>query len=465
LRVLLVKPVSVRGYQATPDLGLGYLATALGNAGHSVEILDCQKQRMTMDGWRPVAMRLCHDVVGFKVFSADLARVAEQLRILKEARPEVVTLVGGPHVSGDPAWSLETMPHADFGFVGEAELALPRFLAALARQSEEKIESVPGLARRENGRIVVNPPLVHEAIDDFGIPRWDLMNPASYPDETFGVFVRSFPTASIITTRGCPYRCTYCGGFAVTGRRLRKRSPALVLEEILRLRDEFGVRDVTIVDDNFTLDRNYAASICQAILDARLGISWSCPNGVRVDSLDEELLRLMERSGCYSLALGIESGSQRILDAMGKKLELSIVREKVRLVRATTRIKMTGFFMLGYPEETREDIEATLGLSLELPIDRASFPIFSPLPGTEIYHRLLDDGRIRKAALRPEMFWIDGAGVATRDLAPTQVKWLQRKAVLRFYLRPRTLWRLAREIRSLSQLKIIVRRLARILFP
>lgn len=475
MRILLVKPVSIAGYQATPDLGLGYLATALARAGHGVSILDCQKDRMTMAGWRAVAERGGFEAVGFKVFSSDLARAGEQLRILKEVRPDVLTIVGGPHVSGDPSWALEAMPHADYGFVGEAEVPLPRFLDALGAASgpagvrgpaatPEEAASTPGLARRDPaGRVTANPPLVHDPIDDFGMPRWDLMPPGGYPDETFGIFVRSFPTAPIITTRGCPYRCTYCGGFAVTGRRLRKRSVPLVVEEMRALERGFGVRDVTIVDDNFTLDRRYAASVCEAMIEAGLGISWSCPNGLRIDSLDEEVLGLMERSGCYSIALGIESGSQRILDSMGKKLDLACVREKVRLVRARTRIKMTGFFMLGYPEETRADIEATGRLSRELPVDRASFPIFSPLPGTEIYHRLLDAGMIRKEELRPEMFWIDGAGVPTRDTTPRQVKRLQRAMVLRFYLRPRILWRLAREIRSLGQARIIAGRLGRTL--
>jgi radical SAM superfamily enzyme YgiQ (UPF0313 family) len=467
MRVLLVKPISLAGYQATPDLGLGYLATALGRTGQDVTILDCQKERTTTKGWGAIVARGGFDVVGFKVFSGDMARVEEQLYALKAVHPDVLALVGGPHVSGDPQWSLEAIPHADYGFVGEAEIGLPRFLRTVGRKGYGEdcgsLESIPGLARRKNGQVVVNPPLIHDRIDDFGIPCWDLMQPATYPDETFGVFVRSFPTASIITTRGCPYRCTYCGGFAVTGRRLRKRSTALVIEEMRLLRDQFKVRDITIVDDNFTMDRDYAASICQAMLDGRLGVSWSCPNGVRVDSLNVELLRLMERSGCYSIALGIESGSQRILDSMGKKLNLTTVREKVRLIRSATHIKMTGFFMIGYPDETRNDIEATLRLSRELPVDRASFPIFSPLPGTEIYHRLLDAGIIHKAGLKPEMFWIDGAGVPIQDMNPSQVKWMQRKAVLRFYLRPRILWGLAREIRSASQIRIIAGRLWRVI--
>jgi len=313
---------------------------------------------------------------------------------------------------------------------------------------------------REDQALRINPQALPQDLDELGIPSWSLMPPQTYPKESFGLFVKNFPTAPIITTRGCPFHCTYCAGYRVTGRKFRKRSIDIIIEELSLLKGKFGVKDVTIVDDNFTLQKPFALGVCEAIRRNQLDLSWSCPNGVRLDTLDRELIEAMEASGCYSVAVGIESGSERVLSDMKKSLDIDTVREKVDLIKAHSRIKVTGFFLLGYPTETRSDIEKTIQLSRQLKLDRGAFSLFTPFPGTEIYEELLKEGRIEEQNTDTRGLDYDLVSVELKDLDGKALKRLQRNAILRFYLRPRVLWGILMELKAFGQVKVLLRRLS-----
>jgi len=460
--VLLVRPLQARPHEIVPDIGLGYLATALLRRGHTVRILDCAKERLGMEGFIRVLRERPPDLVGFKLFSTDIASGSRMMERIRQefSRPPVIA-IGGPHVSGLGGAALETLRSADFGIQGEAEIGLPLLAEAIESGSLPENPSIPGLLYRvADQQVRANPPFFVENLDELGMPSWHLMPPATYPKQSFGLFVRRFPTAPILTTRGCPFRCTYCAGFKVTGRKLRKRSVESVLEELALLKTDFGIRDFTIVDDNFTLDRSFAMSLCEALIARRLDLSWSCPNGVRLDTLDAELVATMEKAGCYSVSVGIESGSDRVLKYMRKHLTVAQIRERVHLLRSASRIKITGFFMLGFPGENRVDIEQTIALALSLPLDRAAFSIFSPLPGTEISQRMIQEGRIQPVEEVFQKADFDSVLDSGETLPSREVKSLQRKAVLSFYLRPRVFRGILKEIRSLDQVRIIARRLS-----
>lgn len=461
MHVLLVRPLQEKPHEIVPDLGLGYLAAALLRRGHTVRILDCAKERLDMEGFLHLVRKTRPDVVGFKVFSNEVTSASRMMvRIRREFSSPPTLVVGGPHVSGLGGAALETLSEADFGIHGEAEIGLPLLADALESGSLSEDPSVPGLLYRKGPYVRANPPGLVQNLDDLGMPSWSLMPPSSYPKQSFGLFVRRFPTAPILTTRGCPFHCTYCAGFRVTGRKLRKRSVETLLEELSFLKKDFGIRDFTIVDDNFTLDRDFAMSLCQALIARAMDLSWSCPNGIRLDTLDRDLVATMEKAGCYSVAVGIESGSDRILKLMKKHLTVDQIREKVLLLRSASRIKITGFFMLGFPEEERTDIEKTIDLALSLPLDRAAFSIFSPLPGTDVAERTRRKGPVEQAE---EIFGktdFDSVLDWEDTLPGSEVKSLQRHAVLSFYLRPRVLKGILGEIRSLEQVRIVMRRLS-----
>ncbi|MFC1890043.1 B12-binding domain-containing radical SAM protein [Thermodesulfobacteriota bacterium] len=272
---------------------------------------------------------------------------------------------------------------------------------------------------------------------------------------------RNPSSAPIIATRGCPYPCTFCGAGKALGKKVRKRSIGNLLEEIDLLTGKYGVREIHIMDDNFTFDRDYTAGFCEALIKRKRGIFWALPNGVRLDSLDEDVLRLMEGSGCYSMAVGIESGNQHVLDHIRKRLSLEEIEEKIRLIKSVSDIMITGFFILGYPIETREDMKNTIDFALRIPIDRANFFNYTPFPGSEVYETLKRDGSIE--GLDYDDLYIHNISFSPPGISCAEMVAFPRRAHLKFYLRPRVLWNLVREVKSLDQVKVIFKRAKTIL--
>lgn len=434
-----------------PSLGLGYLGAVLNRAGHEVAVLDGMRDRLDA---RRFAARLADercDVVGFQSFSCDLPQVRELVEIARARYPDATLVLGGPHASADPEHALEYLPDVDYAFRGEAERGIVELLDALA--GVRSPENVENLAWRDGARVVTSPTRFAEDLDAIPFPAWDLMPPASYPPAPHGVVADEFPVAPFLVTRGCPYLCAFCDAVSTAGRRLRVRSMENVLAEIDVLVNRYGVRELHLEDDNFTTNRKVVRAFCEALLSLPRRVSWCCPNGMRLDNVDEELLALMRRAGLVAFAVGIESGSPRVLQAMQKDLDLRMVEEKLAIARRLG-IRTTGFFIVGYPDETEDDVRATVRLSLDLALDHAQFSNFLPLPGTPAAAGADDE--------QPswERYLTTGGGTPRRGALDVGA-W-QRRAFLRFYLRPRTLFGMLRQMRSWAHFRHLASRAWRV---
>jgi radical SAM superfamily enzyme YgiQ (UPF0313 family) len=453
MKTLLVKPNN-RSDHIQPPLGLGYLATALRNKGE-VRIVDGIKERLAPAGLRRILARYKPDVVGFQCYTMDVRVVREALRAVKEIDNNIVTFIGGPHPSAMPEEAFRYFGQdLDFLFRGECEKSLPLFLELCSR-GNIPAEDVPGLVWRQGDALRSNPVYLEENLDSLGFPAWDLLRPESYPESQHGAFYKKFPIAPIILTRGCPYQCTFCAARVVSGTSLRKRSVPHVIEEIKLLYNDHGIREFHVVDDNFTLDKEYAKGFLRELLRQNLDISWATPNGVRIDSLDEELLGLMKKSGLYLLSLGIESGSPATLQRMKKDLDIPLVRQKVALIRSFG-LDIAGFFVIGFPGETGRDIEETIRLSLELDLVRANFFTYLPFPGTESYDTLIRSGELK--GIKWERFTFMNTAYAPPGFSRRRLRGLKRQAFLRFFLRPRILKENLRGIRSPRHFFYLLRR-------
>jgi radical SAM superfamily enzyme YgiQ (UPF0313 family) len=278
------------------------------------------------------------------------------------------------------------------------------------------------------------------------------MDPRTYPDMPHQLLHKKFPVAPILTTRGCPYDCSFCSSTKLWGKRLRTRSPENVVDEIELLVKEFGVREIHFEDDNFTQKRGHVRRVCEEILERDLRIVWSCPNGVRIDTLDDELLALMRRSGCHSVGLGIESGSQEVLDRNHKRLDLKQVPEQVDMIRAHG-IAAHGFFIIGMPGETEKTVRQTAGFARKVRFDRANFSLLSPLPGTEIFQKYVADPAGGKALDFSVLNFFTPFPLGELD-ADGLKRW-QRRAVMSFYLRPRPMLHLFSRFRLSQSIKIV----------
>lgn len=454
MKILLVVPFQNIEPYILPNLGLGYVASAMKKNNHDVMLLDCLKEAVDAVGWRKYLQKGQYDLVGIQMYSYTHDTVKEMLHAAKDVLGDVVTVVGGPHANALPEQILQDNAEIDYVIHGEGEKALPELAVAIQHSSEVSLSHIKNLAWRKADQVIVNDREFIENLDELGIPAWELMHPNTYPVLSHGLLNRAHPIAPIFTSRGCPYGCTFCSAHRNMGAKIRYRTPSKIVDEIELLVNKYGVKEVHFEDDNFTFKKEFASEVCQSIIDRKIRVHWACPNGVRLDSLDVELLQLMEHSGCYSFALGIESGSDRVLRLMRKGTKTQAMREKIRLIAENTKIRMTGFFIFGFPGETEEDLRQTTDLIMNEPLHRISGGPFVPLPGTKIFSELVAEKKIPDkydwnllSPYEEKNIFVSGT-IGKMEL----LKYIH-NIHLKFYLRPRVMFGILRELHSFEQIK------------
>jgi radical SAM superfamily enzyme YgiQ (UPF0313 family) len=461
MKVLLINPLTLEDNMVniTPNLGLGYIAAALRNNGFDVEIWDGVKKHMTKKKLQDRLRISDYDVVGFQAYTRSVKEVQESLEIVKSHNPKTITVIGGPHPSGDPVGSLMYLK-TDYAFRGEAEIGLVQLLKNLSGHEKRPFDDIQNLIWMKDGKVICNPLQPIEDLDAVGIPAWDMINPNDYPYAPIGAFSKKFPLTSISSTRGCPYHCTFCANNTIMGRKVRARSTEIVLKEMDLLYNLYGVREFQIIDDNFTSKKALSLGVCKGIMERGWDIGLSFPNGVRLSTLDEEILQLLEKAGCYSLGLGIESGSPRTLKNMKKAQSIEEIKEKVNLIHRVTKIRTTGFFIIGYPTEDKEDIMQTIRLSKELPIDRAQFTICLPVPGSEMTEQMIKEGKLKDVDFSDISF--QNIVHVPENMTMKELRKYRMKAYMEFYLRFRIIFGLLSEIQSFEHVKFIFRRIKKL---
>ncbi|HXY40763.1 MAG TPA: radical SAM protein, partial [Vicinamibacteria bacterium] len=438
MRVLLTLPFDDRMRREAPDLGLGYLAACLRQRGHAVDLQLRPDRFPTVAAFAGSVGQGSYDLCGVKLFSSQANAVAETVDAIRRVNPTATFVAGGPHVSADPESLFRLFPTLDYGLQGEAEQPLVDLVGAIdsGAVGRTDLQRIPGLVFRDGEATVVNEPQLRDDLDQIPFPAWDLMEPDSFPGIPFNGYSRRFPIAPMILTRGCPHRCTFCGAASVNGHRIRSRSADNVLEEIRLLTGRFGVRELQFYDSNCAHRNGPLREVLERMVRERVDVTWCAPNGIRLDSLDRDLAFLMKRSGCFQVNVGIESGSPRILKQIRKALSLDTVSRQVSLLREAG-IEVVGFFMMGFPGETRQEIEATVSLALSLPLTAASFSVYCPLPGTDDYDNLFPRGMADRDTLQSFDFW-NWRNDLSEVPGPELVK-MQRRAYWRFHARPRVL--------------------------
>lgn len=455
MKITFLVPISLSKMPIViPNLGLGYLASALRARGHAVDIIDCNKEQLDFQGLAKRFRSNISDMIGIQVYSCDLAATRKTVSIIKEIEPGMRVVIGGPHPTALPEQSLRSLG-ADFAIAGEALYSLPRLVDLLENEGEDQLSSVGGLVWRDGSTTRRNEQEYIKNVDDLDVPAWDLMDPRTYPPAPHGVFARAFPTAPFIVSRGCAFNCTFCAGTLITGPGMRYRSIDKVMEEIEILRHRYGVRELHLIDDNFTSKRSYVKEFCMRISSLDPPLSWSCPNGIRLGTLDRPLVEIMKKSGCYSVLVGIESGTQRILDHMRKRTTPDKIREKVDLL-VDAGIIVTGSFIIGYPEETLDDIKETVRFAKSLRIQQADFNCFVPIPGSSIYQTLKEKGELDEDSW--DLFLPYSVPYSPPGISRLILKRIHKRAFLTFYARPRIALGILRSVRSTKHLMCVLKR-------
>ncbi|MCO5144387.1 MAG: B12-binding domain-containing radical SAM protein, partial [Oligoflexia bacterium] len=458
----------LEGYHyPVPQVALGYLSTALKKSGfNDILIKDALLEKMTPEQVESFILNEKPDLIGIRVWSHQLEITLEYIRRIRSILPNVKIVIGGPHPTVAPE-SLEENFFAkevdiQFAFAGEAEEGFPKIVRHIFHTPID-LSTVPGLVWKEQNQIRINPLSKVENLDQFEID-WDALNLPLYHktvSRTTSYDHQKNKNAFLFMTRGCPYPCTYCAAGITNGKKIRSHSPERILDDIEYLYKKYDVRHFNLMDDNFTFYRETVLGFCDEFEKRRArlpGITFHNPNGVRVDRLDKEMLLRMKACGWQWLHIGLESGSNNTLKKMRKRLDLKMATENISLINETG-LKSWGFFMIGFLEETKEDIEETIQWAIKSKLNAATFSIFSPIPGTAVFKEM------QSKELIPKNYMMSGymspkQMVFAKDLNAADLQKYQRNALIRFYKRPDRALHLLRGM----DFKTIGNRLGQLLF-
>lgn len=413
LKILFIKPKTDL-HVIIPPINFLYLAGHLKN--HNVRIIDGNCYKLSDKEIIEELTDFNPDIIGFGGLSSEIdfsLGLAKKIRQITRA----IIVFGGVHTT-NLYEEILNQEFVDFIFRAESEIPFSEFVEKISNQKD--YHRVPNLGFKRNGKIILNPIKIYD-FNLIEMPNWSLINLKDYPK----MFInRKSPCAPIFTSRGCPFSCTFCSSSTMNGGKYRERDLDKVINELKYLKKEFGIKEFHIWDENLTLNRTRIIDFCNRLIKEKLDLVWNCPNGIRVDTLDEELLKKMKQAGCWALSLAIEFGSQRMLDFVNKKTDLEKIKKIIPLIEKNG-IESTLFFIIGHPEETEEELNKTLKLSLDLPASRAYFSIYKVLPGSLDY--------LRYGKEKERIIFSEGN---------EKIKRFQRKAILLFYLRPRQVIRM-----------------------
>lgn len=324
------------------------------------------------------------DILGFTVTTPSYSLALNMASFAKQ-HTDALVVFGGPH----PTLCYEDVianDCVDVAIVGEGESAFLRLVKNFEPGSSEYLRKVPSAVYASNGTITVNP--VEPLIED--------LDTVPYPD--YEALVRPSPSElrdrfGVIVSRGCPYRCAFCVDHKLWRNRSRFRKAPYILDEIRHLSKNYHLGHLFFQQDSFLNKRELAKTVASGLIDEEIRIAWSC--AARIDQIDEDLIKVLKQSGLINVMLGIESGSQHILDIMNKKITIPQIERCVHLLK-DNGIMASGFFMIGVPDETEEDVRKTMEFMERLPLHFRSLSVFTPLPGIDLFDRCVELGLIDK---------------------------------------------------------------------
>lgn len=435
-----------------PPLGLAYLAAVLEKEGHTIKIIDGVATDISIE--EIVDSAKDFDFVGVTVLSTFFKRCVELVEEIKRAA-NIPIIAGGAHATVMPISLLEK--GVDYVVIGEGEDTINELISMLVNKPSLNIDKVKGIAFLRDGKMVITErrPLISN-LDRLPMPARHLLPMDQY--KTSEARANRKPSHSMVVSRGCKGNCTFCfkGAF---GTEFRCLSPERIVEEMFVLRDVYKAKEIAFWDDSFTTDRNIVISVCNLLVEKKLGIPWSCE--ARIDTVDEDMLRIMKRAGCEFIAYGIESGSDRILRSINKRIDTKTI---IRVIRKTQSIgiPVRGYFILGFVGEAEEEMYQTIRFANFLNIDIATFTLLVPSPGSADYVRAQKDGGsfdpdfFRKKIV-PEFNFLDEPIYCPNGLSPKRLLEIHRDAYRKFYYRPSFILRELLRMRGLQDVKRLLR--------
>lgn len=450
MKILLINPPSEFKTPVLP-LGLASIAAYLqeNNKRAEISVIDAWAENLGFEELESRIGKTDADIVGIYMVSPRYSEGKKTIEICRKALPNALIIAGGPHPSAMPKETLQDIPQLDIAAIGEGELTMSELVKG------ESLPSINGIAFREGKEIKVTAPRSFiKNLDELPSPARSIFPLEKY--RTHPPYGRKNPYFSMITSRGCPFKCAYCSK-DVFMYNYRARSPQRVCDEIEELILKYGAKEIHFYDDDFTLDMRRAEAICDEIIRRSIKIIWSCTT--RVDLVNENLLNKMKKAGCWLISYGVESGNQKILDSINKGFTIKQVVSIFELTRKLG-IKTLGFFMLGLPGETNETLKETVDLAKKIRPNFASFGILVVYPGSSFAKAIKNGeyrGRLRNLEKEKNLagtFFGKGNFVVFEDnLTFEELREAVQKANRSFYLRLKYILQSMGNIRSFPDIK------------
>ena len=367
-----------------PPIGLMYVAAALEKAGFTVQMLDNYLMKKPLEEVKELIAKVNPAIVGITCGSATYRRCIETARAIKETLPTCKIVVGGWHASYVPDSLLEN-PEIDYVVMGEGERAVTDLATCIVNGNEPAAITIPGVACRRAGANIKNPPQFIENMDEIPYPARHLL-PLELYDRTIE-YLNVKPADVMSISRGCVYHCGFCETRKLWGNICRGFSPQRVIGEIKDLQSKYGTKGLYFINDNFTLRKKETLELCDLMVKEKLDLEWVCDT--RVDLVNQELLAAMSRAGCKTIWFGVESGSEKVLKRIGRDTTLQQIENAFKLCRKNG-MQTACSFMLGVPDETLKDMEASLKFAKKLNPDWCIFNVFIANPDSRLYQEVLD---------------------------------------------------------------------------
>lgn len=387
-KILLVNPSYCNAYGGSigsiinpifPILSMATLTAVARKEGHEVKLLDLSWRKYRAEDIEDEVRSYRPDIVGFSVLSPTMNQVRDMTVALKKISPNILCLAGGSHVSALPKESL-LESHLDAIICGEGEITFAELI------NGTNLHKIKGLAFRHNGEITINErrPAI-ENLDELPMPAWDIFDLEMYARKTSRLFAKKTPFVSAEFSRGCVYKCDFCASKMTMSLGYRKKSPQRCAEEVAFMHS-LGIREFMLTDDIFTSDVRWAGAVCDELIKQKNTVSWSCTNGIRVESSSIELFQKMKKAGCYRVAFGFESGNDEVLKKFGKGGSASLEKGILAVKYAkAAKLETIGFFQVGLSSDNHSSIYETVGFAKKLPLDMFKFGVTIAFPGTKMF--------------------------------------------------------------------------------
>lgn len=450
-KIVLVNPFPYYAYginEATvyPPLGLASIAAYLEKFGAVCKIIDANILEMRNDEVIQEIKEFGPDMAGVQM---NIITAKAGIELCKQIKSNlgIPIAIGGPFMP-DALSQLLIDTKADCFVQGEGETTFLEICMG------HKFDCTNGIYYLKDGKAVFTSPRgLIKNLDDLPSPAYHLL-----PDlRLYRSRSRKRPVAPIFTSRGCPYKCTFCSSSSEKspfGNKIRFRSAEKVVEEIEHLIKNFGIKQIDILDDNFTFDMERAEKILDLIIEKKLKIFINIQNGVRADKINRTLVQKMKKAGVYKTGIGIESGDTGVLLSIKKGLDLKKVEEALKLFRESGIITV-GFFMLGFPSDTEESIQRTIDFAIKTNPSIANFSLVLPLPGTELYDQIKSKGYLRKSMDQggDTGFYSDDFYYEPPNISKEKILALQKKAYSSFFFRPSKIIETIKDMKSVEEWK------------